>query len=651
MINLNKRLLAKIPIEKANDKIISLAKRTEEEYLISAEIVKSEQNKILLLYFYQQPSLKDGNTKAAFRVFISKDNYITQDLKATRLKWRTACIDNLVGGWKRWLNQCIIIDDKTSNKIKSFLGTDNSPLEAIEHLQSSIMAKRLEKKHKVTKDRIDNQMNLVPDLPKGFESWVDKTALFKSRYIFYKYKQRKKLEGYCTNCKSDVIVEAPRHNVAGICPKCKSPIVYKAMGKSKNVVDRGQASLIQRVGDKVIVRYFSTYKSYQNNYKEPEISFCELARDFYDKKGNTKSYEYMNFKQSGETRWCDGEGKFGFHNAVLYEKNLDNVLKGTIWQYSAIKLFATHTPGFGFQTFNYLEQYIEHPLIEYLVKSKLYKLTNQVIYKRIYSGDDIDLRGKKLESILNINKKQFVTAQRINAGKNELDVIRKVTKAKLNITDEQILFISKYLNVDKIMEMTKYTTIHKMIKYIKSNTTNSKKEDDIYRDWIDYIRFCKDLNYDLMNEFVLYPKNLVQEHDRLMGLVLAKKDKERAEKLERQKKKIKIMAKELAYKYSMEYKDLVIIAPKNANEIIKEGQKLHHCVGSYIDRIAEGESIVLFIRNKKELKEPYCTLEVINGEITQCRGKYNENMKEKLKTLLERFNKLKLSEDIKREAV
>jgi hypothetical protein len=101
----------------------------------------------------------------------------------------------------------------------------------------------------------------------------------------------------------------------------------------------------------------------------------------------------------------------------------------------------------------------------------------------------------------------------------------------------------------------------------------------------------------------------------------------------------------------MEYKGLVIMAPKDADELIKEGQALHHCVGTYIKRIAEGQTVVLFIRKAEAPEEPYCTMEVANGKIIQCRGKNNADMTEKLKNILNRFEKTKLVPQLEKKAM
>jgi len=651
VINLKRRLLAKVPIKKANNADINLAIEVENDgliaYLVSAEIIKVEEKETLLLYFYFKANLRAGNTKAAFRVFLSTDDYITQDLSETTTKWRTGSISSLVCGYHycRWEERCILTEPKSAVAIKRFLGTDKTdenPLKEIDNFQQEVMAKRLDKKHQAIKDRIDAEMEKVPELPEDFIEWLEYEAMYHSRYIYYKYKARKKLDGYCTNCKADVVVEGARHNKKGICPNCNSPIVFKATGKSTRVEDAGQSALIQKIDDGIIVRYFGVDKKYHEHYRNPKLSYHELSRDFYYNNGEIKNYEYFDFKQTNEKRWCDGQGRFGFPYAVLYDRNLDEALEGTIWQYSAIKEFATHQKGFGFPTYSYLLNYRKYPSIEYLVKLKLYKFVHEVITGsrmsyHYHDADNVDLNGRNLQEVLKIDKSQLTTAQRINAGAKELYIIRKTREANLNVTDEQILFISEHLDIDRLLAMTEYTTIYKIIKYIKEQTTEHRNKGDTFRDWVDYIENCKKLRYNLKNEFVLFPRDLTAAHDRAYVLVEKSKNKEFEKAIAKVGKKLETL--------SWEYKGHIVVVPKTLEEIIKEGHKLHHCVGTYVERVAKEQTIILFLRKKEKPDEPYYTIQVNprNYEIIQCRGKNNKSMEGNIKNIINKYEKEKLA--------
>lgn len=352
----------------------------------------------------------------------------------------------------------------------------------------------------------------------------------------------------------------------------------------------------------------------------------------------------MYFKQTEEVRWCDGQGKYGFHDAVLYEKNLDKVLEGTIWEYSAIKEFATHKKGFRFSVYSYMEKYKQYPVIEYLVKLKLYKLTEECL--NMWSPREINLEGKTMKEVLDIDKSQLTVAQRINAGSNEIRVIKEAAKAKLKLTDEQIKLIARHIRIDWVIELSKYTTVYKMLKYISSISGDDERISNSFSDWRDYIKNCRVLKYDLKNEFVLFPSNFEEAHDMAYQLV----DKNKKELFD---KAIKDLCKEIGSFYNWEYKNYLIVFPSTAAAITKEGQTLHHCVGTYTERVAKGESIVLFLRKKDKPNKPYYTIEVSPRDfrVIQCRGKNNKSMGEEIKKIVNKYEEEKLKPLIYKKAM
>ena len=60
-----------------------------------------------------------------------------------------------------------------------------------------------------------------------------------------------------------------------------------------------------------------------------------------------------------------------------------------------------------------------------------------------------------------------------------------------------------------------------------------------------------------------------------------------------------------------------VVAPLEPNDLAIEGMTLHHCVKSYIDRVTDGKTNIMFIRKKNELDKPFFTVEVDNNKIIQ----------------------------------
>jgi tRNA/tmRNA/rRNA uracil-C5-methylase (TrmA/RlmC/RlmD family) len=104
-------------------------------------------------------------------------------------------------------------------------------------------------------------------------------------------------------------------------------------------------------------------------------------------------------------------------------------------------------------------------------------------------------------------------------------------------------------------------------------------------------------------------------------------------------------------KYLFETKSFAIVIPNTTGEIIYEGQQLHHCVGTYVDRVIKGETVILFIREKETLDSPFYTMEVKNGKVVQVRGKNNCDMTTQVKQFVESFKRNRLLDESESEVI
>lgn len=72
---------------------------------------------------------------------------------------------------------------------------------------------------------------------------------------------------------------------------------------------------------------------------------------------------------------------------------------------------------------------------------------------------------------------------------------------------------------------------------------------------------------------------------------------------------------------------LSVVAPTQASDLTTEGAVLHHCVGSFIDAVANNRENVVFIRRNDLLNEPYYTMAISpSGNIEQVHCAYNGDL-------------------------
>lgn len=70
--------------------------------------------------------------------------------------------------------------------------------------------------------------------------------------------------------------------------------------------------------------------------------------------------------------------------------------------------------------------------------------------------------------------------------------------------------------------------------------------------------------------------------------------------------------------FEFAYGNFVVVLPQGGQDIIDEGHNMHHCVGSYVNRVVEGEDYIIFVRHKDKPNECYLTCEVYtSGRIGQ----------------------------------
>ena len=79
--------------------------------------------------------------------------------------------------------------------------------------------------------------------------------------------------------------------------------------------------------------------------------------------------------------------------------------------------------------------------------------------------------------------------------------------------------------------------------------------------------------------------------------------------------------------FAPEEEDYLVVAPREPQDLAREGITLSHCVKNYIGRVTNGTTNIMFIRKKDEPDVPFFTVEVGNGgTVEQIHGFANRNL-------------------------
>lgn len=596
-------------------------------YIIRTAVHNISGQRILVLYIYQRESILAGSIKPRWVMFHSRDDFATlsfrEDAKAT---WQCSTLGSLDRIWG-FDSKCAFYRQQDESRVARFCKCERGAISMLGYLQRLISyRKELERKWKKQRAIID-RMKYVPVLPRDLKGFVHREVM--PQYIFYDYQRKAPGHAYCTVCRHEVRIAAAKHNTSGLCPRCKKEITFKCRGRRGRIFDRATVQVLQKAeGNGLVLRIIKVYRSFADSDIPNHFEIWENARQFITLSSSGQcsvDAYYYHYKAGYDlTPWCNGyrpvfdRWKYNFTadmSGVLYQRNLSDTLKDTPWAYSQLEAFSGIASFSGVATF--LSAYIKRPKIEHLIKMKLYRLVSGIIYGGYsYSAlQAINFNGENMRAILGIDRPYFPLLRELNPSIDQLHLIRQLLQADHKPSTEQIKWFiaSKISNADAAKELLAHMSVHKLQRYVEQQFAPEDeaalKRVDYYKmntlitDYHDYLCMCKELQYDVKNSFILFPRELKAAHDSVAKTL---KDKRTAE----HEKAIAGSFDEWQKRYQYQSKELMMIPPHSAKEIVDEGVALHHCVRLYVKNVAEKKSVILFVRSVDEPDKSLCTVEV-----------------------------------------
>jgi len=605
---MDKRKLARIPPRKASEE--EMQRFTLADDRCSFVCAEKQNEELLAVSVYDASMAKDGLDNPAMIVYFSKEESINRqfDSEAGCYEWRTGCLHK----YFPYHGSKSLMDIQTKEVIAEFFGKSENWEKVIMSFQEGILAARLDEKHRLITDKIDEQMALIPPLPKRFEEYVGTKAM-PQRYIIYEYGRRKQLQGFCTNCRQSVMAEEPRHNQAGKCPQCGSSATYKSRGRVKYFLyDTNKVCLPQKVKGGFVLRYFDAWRRELPN-GEREVRYHEHLRLLYVH-GESKAYVFDNFKATGIMRWCDCHYDYHLYDEWIYPTNLESLVAGSPWQFSSPSLYRQleEKPCLSY----YFKQYLLHPYIENLMKNGFYMLAKEIMTAHAWKKISIDKSKRRLHELLRVSKHGLKCLQEMKVDGEKLDVVQQLDAIGYSKYDTAFIAELQKEWGDKapkyIANILPHTSHLKAMRY--AGTLKNRETSD----WLDYAKMAVEIGYDMRKEHAIFPRKLKKAHETVTWAhreMMAKtSESDFAPHVPRLK----------ACEWQPENSQFQLVAPQTALEIVNEGHSLNHCVHDYIKRVIEGTCEIMFLRQKDKPKKSYVTVEIRDKKVQQYRGVNND---------------------------
>lgn len=627
-------------------------------YIIRTAVRNIAGQRILMLYIYQRENILAGSIKPRWVVFQGRYDFATLSLRENAsATWQCSPFDYL-DRVCHFDTKCAFYRQQDEARAAHFCKCEHSAISALICLQWSISRRKaLERKWKKQRAIIE-RMKYVPVLPRDLKGFIHREVM--PQYIFYDYQRKAPGHAYCTACRHEVRIAAAKHNTSGLCPRCKKKITFKCRGRRGRVFDRETVQVLQKAKNgELLLRIVKAYRTFTDADTPVYFSVYENARHFIslcsDGHCSTSPYYLASAYKDDLTPWKCGyrphflswrdsfEGDTAGH---LYFRNLAELLRNTPWQYSQLERFARIAATM--DAIPYLNAYVQWPVIEYLVKAKLFRLVSDIVYGSYHFmiGKTVNCEGKNLQDVLKLDRSWLPLLQEVDPGIAQLNVIQWFINAGKRPDASMMKWCANNAiqDVSVLAELLSHMTMRKLMRYadaqyeIRIASTKTPEYIRYYSmanllaDYRDYLRMCKEMQYNVESSFILFPRNLKSAHDHVVEALDVKRTAE-------QEKAIADSFEEWQRLYQYKGKDLMVIPPHSSKELIDEGTALRHCVGRYVKRVAQRECVILFVRKVAEPDKSICTIEVRDGQVMQARGFGNEDPPAKIKAFIERWKR------------
>lgn len=301
----------------------------------------------------------------------------------------------------------------------------------------------------------------------------------------------------------------------------------------------------------------------------------------------------------------------------------------------------TWTGGTG--AWKYLDFFAKYEAAEYLCKMKMKSVIRSYVGGYSYMGTAINWHGRTPNEIFKMHTTKEDRLYLHNHGKGissrDIYLWTQISKVEpIRLQDVGTIVDGFRGTMPK--NVFAYVSPKRAIRYLK-------KANGQVSDYDDYLGQAMSLGMDMKSKSVLFPRDLQQAHANLTRQINMKKNK-LLEKAWEKRRPSRVK------KYKFEQNGLRIVIPEAIADLITEGRQQNNCVGTYMSRVSEGKTDVVFIReinpDGTTSKQSYITMEINQDRIVQARTKNNNGLDSRGKDFVEKFRAARLEKKARKSA-
>ena len=525
---------------------------------------------------------------------------------------------------------------QTGKIIKQYFDNEyNNAIYLVSSCEDDINFSRSKNKQMRKAHRIQALMDEVEPITDDFKEWLEN--LFTKGFIFVDpHKTKRGYKCKCSACsKNWYETKKPKHNAEMICKHCKENLKIKtrvqAVTEQKNVI------AIQKYKDGVILhRHFRFYREDKvdlfapTNTKKAHHRICgeERIRLFKDVEKHRTDIYYGQ-----ECMRLENQGWWNTKNGVIFDKETivyPHGFKETDLPIETKRCIDAAIQGNVTLDYNTMIRIApKRKYLEYLLRGRYFNIAKRIIERGVWRGepDWLNTQAETVQELLCLDKQRANRLRDMDGNVKTLLALQFEKRTGQKISQENLTFINKYeVDMEDLQIQRTGLTVNKAINFFRRQMGLGNSYQHTRQTYSDYLDMAAEKGMNLHDDIVRVNARMLEFHQHYMDEKNREENKKRAEELNKKFKNIKKNYEKNRKMYDFETEEYIFRVASCAEDIIQEGQRLHHCVAAsdtYFKRMDEGISFIVFMRKKREPTKSYYTVEIKDTKILQAYAAYD----------------------------
>ena len=272
--------------------------------------------------------------------------------------------------------------------------------------------------------------------------------------------------------------------------------------------------------------------------------------------------------------------------------------------------------------------------MEKLIKLNYYDYALSIMYRSNWEmSSSYNLEKTSLKDILGLNGEYYELFKQLGTSDARY-FLRNLQKKNIHVSYDELRLWVDTFGFNHASYIKKHGSVRKISNYIKSqsNYDSTNNRSMLLAEYDHYINLLIELKYPLNKKG--YPKHEIDKFPRDFRKTDERITKEYHDMIDRKKAEEKALMdknysdtineisaamrnSEDIQRFMEGTAGLLVKVPESAEELRQEGAALGNCVGTYVDEVANGETMIFFIRKIDNPDKSYFAMEYKDGKVKQ----------------------------------